>query len=63
MADMKAPTYRNLPDVVKRVRDSHQAVIDGIATAVEKHRLEMNAKRDTLKQHNALKAELPSAKT
>jgi hypothetical protein len=63
MADMKLPTYRNLPDSIARVRDSHLAVAEGIATAAEKHRDAMNEKRNKLHQQLALKTELPHATT
>lgn len=58
MADVKMPKYQNMKDVVARVRDSHLAVAEGIATASEKHREAMNKRRDKLRQHNALSAEL-----
>lgn len=58
MAALKFPEYRHLPDAVARVRDSHLAVAEGIATAAEKHRDAMNEKRNKLHQQNALKAEL-----
>lgn len=63
MADVKMPKYVDPVTVVARVRDSHLAVTEGIATASEKHRAAMNAKRDTLKQHVALSTELDHAKT
>lgn len=63
MADLKMPKYTDPVTVVARVRDSHVAVVEGIATASEKHRDAMNAKRDKLKQHVALSTELPHAKT
>jgi hypothetical protein len=63
MAKMKLPKYTNLPDVMAKVRDSHIAVTEGIATAAEKHRDEMNARRNKLHQRNALKTELPHAET
>lgn len=58
MADVKMPKYQSLPDAIARVRDSHVAVAEGIATAAEKHRVEMNEKRNKLHQQNALKSEL-----
>lgn len=61
MADVKMPKYQDLPTAIARVRDSHVAVTEGIATASEKHRVTMNEKRNKLHQRNALKAELPSA--
>lgn len=63
MADIKMPKYTDPATVVAKVRDSHVAVIEGIATASEKHRVAMNAKRDKLKQQVALTTELDHAKT
>jgi len=63
MADMKMPAYKDLPGAIAKVRDSHLAVHEGIATAAEKHRDAMNAKRNALHQRNTLTAELPHAKT
>lgn len=63
MADVKYPKYQSLPDAIAKVRDSHVAVKEGIATAAEKHREAMNEKRNKLHQRNALTTELDNAKT
>lgn len=58
MAALKLPKYQDLPGAIAKVRDSHVTVMEGIATAAEKHRDAMNEKRNKLHQQNALKAEL-----
>jgi hypothetical protein len=53
----------DMATVVRSVRESHDVVVQGIATHAEKHRAEMNAKRDAMKQAALLAAKLPHGTT
>jgi hypothetical protein len=53
----------DLTGAVRRVRSSHDAVVQGIATHAEKHRLAMNAQRDAMKQRELLSGKLPHGTT
>jgi hypothetical protein len=58
MTDIKTPAYVDRVAAVRQVRDSHQVVIEGIATAAEKHRVEINAKRMALRDAQTLNGEM-----
>lgn len=62
MADIKLPKNLNLREHVRRTVSAHQAVIEGIATHAEKHRLESHAKREAMQRKESLGKELPRGK-
>lgn len=63
MPKLKQPKYINLADALRKTISAHQAVIEGIATHAEKHRVEMDAKRDRMHVQQSLSQDLPHANT
>lgn len=45
----------NIAANVEKVRSSHAAIVQGIATHAEKHRQALDAKRDKVRQDNLIK--------
>lgn len=52
--NLKLPNHVSVSEHVNRVRNSHLAVLHGVATKVEKHRDEMNEKREAMRQAEML---------
>lgn len=52
--NLKLPNHVSVSEHVNRVRNSHLAVLEGIATKAEKHRDEMNRKREAARQSEML---------
>ena len=54
MADLELPKRRDLNVSLRKVRNAHDAVTQGIATAAEKHRESQAVKRHELKIRQTL---------
>lgn len=54
MADLELPKRHDLNVSLRKVRNAHEAVSQGIATAAEKHRESQEVKRHELKIRQTL---------
>lgn len=57
---MKIPSRIDVAARALKVRDSHAAVVEGIATHAEKHRVALHAKRDKLASDKMLSGKMPN---
>lgn len=56
MARSNIPVHTNVKAALRDIISAHQAILDGIATHAEKHRLIVDARREEVRRQDAINA-------